>query len=853
MRQSAYIFILSMLIAEQAWGFQPRVQKIVPSLFSEFSDYLDTQPKSFENDYKAVSYLQKTFQDWADNSIFVIVHPQDMEVRRIEENGSHTQVFYELRVRSYTHKLIGKVTLNYEDFDPHSQKWLELPPHPDWGHEYLPQTINEKAAEFSQQLKTAGFIYSRVQIEKKKSHGNVVDIWIRIYLGQRYTFKFKGNSVLSSNLLTQEVISRHQPDIDPAGLEKIIKTIYTHYGFIQAQVLSANTHSFPDQRTHHAQIHIEEGPQYQMAAPTLIFRDNKKQSIAYGAYSKFLSQEDTHRFFSDKTITHYMPFFVAFMKDHGFYQTHIVPKDPIIHSDKAWITPVFEISTGPQAILEKVELSNLPPEMAMSPQLEIFDPLKDRPFGKSSTQTALDTLKERIMQWGYLDIQQKITILRNHEQDKPNKVLITLQASHDLGPRYYLKHHEYQNTCETSPWLLDQYFELRDGDPYNPAKIESAIAALYRTELFRSIHTETEDRTYPDRIERSLTFRFSCSVKGSHEFGAGFFSETGFKLFSNFSYRNLWNQNQTLFANTDLNIRLPPYFTYVEPHVGLTLFWPYLLQAPFDSRFTSDFKIADELDLDTTSLVSNFDLEKSFTTWFKLILHVLEFSVEYQHHFVNEPFRSEFTQIEKFGVTTEFSFIDHPQTPSRGHKHIISSRWAIPPLSTTEDVNFLRFESNHAVYLSPFSTDRVVLAGNGILGLIQSIHNYNFIPRSEFFFLGGDASLRGFDARSVGPNTQVNPRTIQSMALVNFRTELRLKMAENFFIFGFWDTGSIWTNYVNLSPFRHSSGGGFRLHTPLGAINLALGFPIDGVGPPPNLIPGRAFDTYKIHLSLSSF
>jgi outer membrane protein insertion porin family len=848
MRQFLFIFIFILPLNGLAITLQ--VQKILPSIFSEFTGYIASQNIKVDTESKAIPTLKNAFLTWAATSGYVIPENEKLEIRLGEINPAQDIYFYELTIKEYKHKTINKITLRYEDFNPNDPLRIKLPDFPYLGISFNPTSIDEKLTEYRNELTSAGFVYARVKSTTEVISKTTVDIKVILYLGKRYIFKFENNRFLPSSLLKEETIKRHQPGFKEAELSQLIKGIYIENGFRNVTISDSQLIDVPEEKTEYISIKVLEGPQFHVATPIFIFRNNQENAVVNRVHSEFLNSDPKYRYYSEKNSEAFTLQFIELMKNHGYYQSQIIAKQPRIHVDHYWITPVYDVVVGPQAILETV---NLKPEMISEIGEKVFKSHKNKAFGKVVIQNALNSIKNHLIQTGYLDVTQELTVHRNFDFQKPNTILITLEILHTLGPKYIFKSHTYQNTCGTNPWLLDQYLELVPGEPYSPKILETSVANLYRSELFRSINIEKTDRNNGDSIERSINFHFFCGIRGNHEFGAGFFSETGFKLFSNFSYRNLFHGNQTIFVNSDLNIRLPPSFNYVEPHLGISLLWPYLFKWPFDARISTDFQIVDELDLDTTTGILTFDFEKWLKDWFKLTLHVFEFSLEYQHHFVDEPEKTEFTRLGKVGLTTEFSFVNHLHTPTRGHRHTLSGHLAGPQFGSTQNVNFAIGESSHALYISPFSSDRIVIAGNAVLGLMQSLFESNYIPRSEFFYLGGDASLRGFDIRSVGVSSKADAKTIQSMATTNFRSELRLKTFENLYLFGFWDTGSIWANFEKISDFRHSAGGGIRWSTPLGGVNFTIGFPIDDGGDPPNLVPGRKFATFKIHLSLSSF
>ncbi|RJP80923.1 MAG: outer membrane protein assembly factor BamA [Candidatus Zixiibacteriota bacterium] len=150
------------------------------------------------------------------------------------------------------------------------------------------------------------------------------------------------------------------------------------------------------------------------------------------------------------------------------------------------------------------------------------------------------------------------------------------------------------------------------------------------------------------------------------------------------------------------------------------------------------------------------------------------------------------------------------------HKHIFSSEWYTPVLG------------------------RMVLYSNtemGVIGALQS--GPQSVPYIEQFFMGGaglslGVPLRGYDERTVGP--QSGPYAAGGKTMFKQSLELRLPVVYNptIFLLGFAEAGNVWTNLSNTDPFdlRRSVGLGVRLYMPMiGLIGLDFGYGLDYFDP----------------------
>ncbi len=150
------------------------------------------------------------------------------------------------------------------------------------------------------------------------------------------------------------------------------------------------------------------------------------------------------------------------------------------------------------------------------------------------------------------------------------------------------------------------------------------------------------------------------------------------------------------------------------------------------------------------------------------------------------------------------------------HKHIFASEWYTPVLG------------------------RLVLYSDTEMGIISQLNNSpQAIPYIEQFFMGGSGlslgiPLRGYDERTIGPQSGVYAAGGKTMFKESL--ELRLPVISNptIFVLGFAEAGNVWTNLENTDPFdlRRSVGLGVRLYMPMiGLIGLDYGYGLDYFNP----------------------
>ncbi|MBI1830194.1 MAG: BamA/TamA family outer membrane protein [Planctomycetes bacterium] len=104
----------------------------------------------------------------------------------------------------------------------------------------------------------------------------------------------------------------------------------------------------------------------------------------------------------------------------------------------------------------------------------------------------------------------------------------------------------------------------------------------------------------------------------------------------------------------------------------------------------------------------------------------------------------------------------------------------------------------------------------------------NNAPVYERFFGGGYMSIRGFEFRGVGPNTNGYMVGGQFQFLNSLEYQVPIRASDNLYLVGFLDTGTV-ESKIGIHDYRISAGVGLRITVPaLGPVPIALdfGFPI---------------------------
>ncbi|MEX1108200.1 MAG: BamA/TamA family outer membrane protein, partial [Dongiaceae bacterium] len=152
-----------------------------------------------------------------------------------------------------------------------------------------------------------------------------------------------------------------------------------------------------------------------------------------------------------------------------------------------------------------------------------------------------------------------------------------------------------------------------------------------------------------------------------------------------------------------------------------------------------------------------------------------------------------------------------------------------PTVVTFEEAHsYLALDAIGSTYLSPFEGDRVVFAMRGRLGSIIGTDPNN-VPANRRFYSGGGGSVRGYEARSIGPLASNND-PLGGNSVWEIGIEARIKLTDDIGIVPFLDAGQV--GRTSTPPFSETpmvaAGIGARYYTSFGPIRFDVAFPLNG-------------------------
>jgi outer membrane protein assembly complex protein YaeT len=352
---------------------------------------------------------------------------------------------------------------------------------------------------------------------------------------------------------------------------------------------------------------------------------------------------------------------------------------------------------------------------------------------------------------------------------------------------------------------------LAPGDPLSREKLLESQRRLYRLGLFRNVRlthgpvvaAEPEAQLVDVHVEESPPLVGSVS--------AGFDTEAGIKGGVALAHENVFGRG--------VGLGLQARASNLERLVQLSASEPRLFGRSLRGTFNLGWEEREEVGFsyDRTSASTRVDRRLS-EIWSGFLRYTFQdvniLTVEDPEELAEE--KLEDVRLGDVGAAFVRDRRDDPLLFRRGTYLTLSSNLFAQPLLSDRSFVKQGMQFSFAVPLK---------AGIGWASSVRTGGELPFgsgeratVPISESFFLGGDATLRGFERDELGPG--------EAMLLLN--TELRFPLWKSLKASVFYDAGNVYPDLSNIDlDLRHVLGVGLRLETPIGPLRVEYGAKLD--------------------------
>lgn len=366
----------------------------------------------------------------------------------------------------------------------------------------------------------------------------------------------------------------------------------------------------------------------------------------------------------------------------------------------------------------------------------------------------------------------------------------------------------------------------KEGELYDPAKVEKTQRALEASRLFSSINiSHGEELT--SNAELPMMIEVVESKHRSIGFGVSYTTIWGAGINFEWENRNIRNLGEKLSFNSDLRELLKKTtLRYVKPDF-LRPSQDLILQTELQHEKTKGWT--------ESSYSLSGSIERQLNARLRFSYGAMYKRLRDTHAAVNGAYN-----LFKIPLYLRWSTADDLLDPTRG---ITVNLKVIPSLQLIKKpFGYCVNLCTASFYHSLTKNHQYILALRASAGSIMGSSRH-MIPTSERFYEGTENSLRGYRYMTVSPLNE-HHKPIGGRSLAALTTELRGRMTENFGWVAFYDVGNVYEALLpelNRKLFT-SIGCGVRYYTPVGPLRFDIAFPLS---------PRRHLDRrFQIYLSI---
>lgn len=538
-----------------------------------------------------------------------------------------------------------------------------------------------------------------------------------------------------------------------------------------------------------------------------------------GGWLSFFSKDDQY---SRPKLSGDLEQLRSFYLDRGYINFSVESTQVAISPDKKHIYITINVDEGEVYTLSDIKIAGDLVVLA-----EDLFPLitlrRGSVFSRRNVVDSTDRINSRLSDSGYAFANV------NHipEIDEENNT-VTITYFVDPGKRVYVNEINIKGNTRTRDRVVRREFRQMEKAWLSSDKVKLSQQRLKRLGFFESVTLETP--AVPGTTDQvNIDVKVKEKPSGAFTGGLGYSRGNGVALSSSIRENNFLGTGKRV----ALAFNTSSYNTLYE----LTYLNPYSTIDGVSRGFTLSYRETDFERLNVANygtnvaeVAANFGIPLSeFNRFnvgmgFEFIDFIAGVAASQEIKRFIEEEGDQFTNF-KLTASWRHDSRDNAIFPIRGTQQRFSAEMTAP----FSDLEYYRISYFYRQYFPIFRS--VTFAARGELGYGDGYGGSNVLPFFKNFYAGGERSVRGYRIRSLGPRDSNNDplggniKVIGNMELIapppldDFRDSLRIS--------AFFDVGQVYANSVDLGELRYSVGMGVTWLSPVGAMTLSYGIPLN--------------------------
>ncbi|MBF0297760.1 MAG: outer membrane protein assembly factor BamA [Oligoflexia bacterium] len=643
------------------------------------------------------------------------------------------------------------------------------------------------------------------------------------------SISFSGNSELSTEDIKEKVKSKEFSILDINSIKNDVselKKFYEEKGYYLVSV------DYEIKKTTEENVEvvfkIKEFEKVKVKKITVLgnraFSDNEIKEIMRTREESIISFMTDYGNFKEFDFETDIERIKYFYKTKGYLQVNLGKPLITVSEDKRWLFITFKINEGPQFSVNKIFYDGdmLFPE----------DTLKEKTSLKESDIYSEETLRKdiQILSELYQDEGYAFANVIRNLDIVPGENKVDVRFSFEKGKIAYFGKIIMKGNTETRDKVIRRELLVREGMKFSGSALRKSRENVKRLGFFDAESVVLNTVTVKDRDDL-LNLEISVKERGTGQIqvGAGYSTASQAFFQASISKKNFRGLGQDLSFTLNFAKRSQEYrFGFVEPYL-------------FDSQWTGggDIFYRKDIDLnDTYSFEKGFDLRIGYPIFDYTRLYLVYSFIEKKITDITDPtvdIDKENGIASSVKTLLEYDRRNDRWDPSGGFFGRLSYEY----VGIGGDKFWSSTELDVRYYKSVI--EDLILRTRMLAAQLYE-RNKKEVPSGDRLYLGGARTLRGYEAKDVGPFKRAKARNA-----VEDEAERKWPLGGLFSLLGtvefeyplvreaglkgavFTDAGNVYDSYIGKKgdySLRYDWGFGFRWFSPIGLLRFEFAYPI---------------------------
>ena len=697
---------------------------------------------------------------------------------------------------------------------------------------YLPVKVGDSfdpqgSSELIRNLYKTGF-FKNIEVN---TQGSTIVISVDEYPSiARITFA--GNKLIKEESL-REALSENEfiegRVFKPSVLDEVKKELkrqYLNQGKYNAEV-GTEVIDMPRNRVD-VRVHVKEGPTAKIKKINIVgnefFSDkmllDEFESTDSVPFYYFWNSDDQY---SREKVSGDLETLRSFYQNQGFLDFQIVSNQVSISPQKDGIFITVNVDEGERYTVSQFVLNG----QLVVPEEELLKYVfiaPGRTFSQAAVDATVEVIGDRLAEEGY-SYAEVVPVPDVNTEDNTVGFSINIRP----GRRVYVRRIDVVGNRLTNDQVIRREMRQTEGGAFSPSRVNRSKIRLQRLSFFDEVEIETVPVAGRDD-QVDLEVKVKERPTGSFLFGLGYSGDDGALIQASISQANLFGTgNQLNFGVQRSDIIESVNVQYTNPYYrksGISRTIGLSSRSIDSARANTSAYITETIGLNVSYLFP-INEHNSFSLGFgleKIDLEATPFSVPEITSFIDQ-----FPENDLFVLSTAFAHDtrDSLLYPTQGK----SLRVSLEATAPGSDLEYYRVNLDSNIYF-PFTQKIALKLGLG-LGYGDGYGDTEDLPFFKNYFAGGSSSVRGFEARSLGPRDSSNfPQPFGGSQRILFNASLLLPVGDGALdkrMSVFLDAGQVFgpQEDFELSEVRASAGVGFNWVSPVGPLSVSYSVPLN--------------------------